>query len=525
MDLDPCLELPPGLGPEAVAIDIAPRHRLETLGVAGKGRNTVGDVADNAGAVRGRGIALRGAAHALRAGPVAPRAKYHRHAIGEADLVLQIDPDLVLIDIGADRVRRRQAATEIGQRGVIDGVDIDHLERRAAHLADRIEAVVDARQQRVFDARPGGEIELQVVVGREDLHPRHRPVGIEGDAALVGVEIGVGGVRIAVRVMREIGHVAVDVAGLQIEPGGVAEALFEQGGALQQTAVVAVPAGLADEQVVAQLAVGIGQQRADQREELRCRAAVVLLIQPEQRQLGVGRWLEGDRGGHHHPVVGDVIGLGTGIAHPHRKPRGDRIAQRAGDVDQRFLAVERSVAQRGLARGGEFGALGHQVDDPAQRALAEQHRGRAAHQFDLIEIVRIGADAGVIVVDVAHAVAELQRVDAAHQRPVDAAVGAVGIGRDARDVVERVADADRTLREIEFVVDHRDRLRGLEDRNVGLGRAAALIARAGDHDFARRLFRAGIFGMGGASSDGEGEECAAGEQARGVAGREHEWFP
>ena len=174
--------------------------------------------------------------------------------------------------------------------------------------------------------------------------------------------------------------------------------------------------------------------------------------------------------------------MGSGVAHAGNDPTGNRVTQRTGDIDQRFLAVKRTIANRGFAARFEFGSFRHEIDDPAQRALPEQHRGRTADQLDLVEIIGIGADARIIAENVAHAVAELQRVDAAHQGAVDAAVRTVGIGRHASDIVQRVADADRALGEIEFVVDHRDRLRRLDDGRVGLGGGAGIFERTGDND-------------------------------------------
>ena len=79
---------------------------------------------------------------------------------------------------------------------------------------------------------------------------------------------GVCRVGIAIGIMREISQVAVDIPGFQIDPDTIAEAMLEQRGALQQSAVVPVPFWFADKQVVGKLPVGIGQDRADQRQEL-----------------------------------------------------------------------------------------------------------------------------------------------------------------------------------------------------------------------------------------------------------------
>ena len=304
--------------------------------------------------------------------------------------------------------------------------------------------------------------------------------------------------------MREISQVAVDIPGFQIDPDTIAEAMLEQRGALQQSAVVPVPSWFADKQVVGKLPVGIGQDRADQRQELRRRTAVVFLVKADQGEFGVGCRLEGDGRREQDPVIRHVIGLRIGIADPRDDPGCNRIAHGAGYIDQRFLAVERTVAQRNLSPGFEFRTLGHEIDDPAQRALTEQDRRRAAHQFDLVEIIRVGTDAGVIAENVPHTVAELQRVDPAHQSAIDTAVGAIRVGRHAGNIVQRVADTYCALRQIQFVIDNRYRLRRFDDRRVRLRGSRTLIARTGHDDGA--LFA--LVGNVGQRRDRDKRRCA-----------------
>ena len=105
------------------------------------------------------------------------------------------------------------------------------------------------------------------------------------------------------------------------------ETMFQQGRTLQGAAVIAVPAGLADEGVVRQLAIGIGRERADDRQELRDRAAIIFLIQAQQRQFGLFPQFEAQRRGEHHAVVGDMIDLRIGIADPRDQPRSDSVGE------------------------------------------------------------------------------------------------------------------------------------------------------------------------------------------------------
>src|SRR3546814_18894658 len=87
--------------------------------------------------------------------------------------------------------------------------------------------------------------------------------------------------------MGAIFEVAVDVARLEAELHMVREAMRDRPAALQRTAGVAVPAGLADEGVAIELFAGdrVGPEGADDRQELRGRAGVVLL-RSEERRLG-----------------------------------------------------------------------------------------------------------------------------------------------------------------------------------------------------------------------------------------------
>src|SRR3546814_11718444 len=112
--------------------------------------------------------------------------------------------------------------------------------------------------------------------------------------------------------------------------------------AWQRTAGVAVPAGLADEGVAIELFAGdrVGPEGADDRQELRGRAGVVLLIETGQHDVGVGRRLPADRGGEHHAVVGHLVDERVGIA-------------RAGDDTHRdsIRTDERGVGKEGVRTG------------------------------------------------------------------------------------------------------------------------------------------------------------------------------
>src|SRR3546814_12527896 len=95
---------------------------------------------------------------------------------------------------------------------------------------------------------------------------------------------------VTVGIMREIGKVAVDVARRDAQLDILAEALGDAAAALEHAAVIAVPARLADKEIAVELrVVPVRAEGADDGEELRGRAAVILLIEAEQRHVGIGR--------------------------------------------------------------------------------------------------------------------------------------------------------------------------------------------------------------------------------------------
>ncbi len=269
----------------------------------------------------------------------------------------------------------------------------------------------------------------------------------------------------------------------------------DAGHALQRTASIAVPAGLADEGVAVEPLAGdgIGAEGADNRQELRGRAGVVLLIEAGQHDVSVGGWLPADRGREHHPVVGDVVDIGVGIARATDEADGKRVGGGEVDVAQHFLAVKAAIDEANFAARVEIGRLADEVDEAADRPLPEQHRGRATHDLDAREIIGVRRDRGIVAEDVTHPVAELQRIEPAHVEAVDAGVAAIRIGEHTRGIFHRVADADRALRFILLGGDDLDRLRQFGERSIGLGSGIA-----GDDD---RVLAGARIGFGSCVSE------------------------
>src|SRR3546814_7224519 len=76
-----------------------------------------------------------------------------------------------------------------------------------------------------------------------------------------------------------------------------------------------------------------------------------------------------------------MVDEGVGIARAADETHREIIGKREVDVAQHLLAVIAAIDEVDFAARGEVGRLADEVDDTADRALAEQHRGGAAHDL------------------------------------------------------------------------------------------------------------------------------------------------
>ena len=327
------------------------------------------------------------------------------------------------------------------------------------------------------------ERKQQIVVRGKDIHPRIAGIGGQPDRPPVSAINGEGvlGIGIAVGIMGVIFQVAVDIARLEAEFHLIREVMGDEGRALQGTTGIAVPARLPDKCVAIQLRArhAIGQECPDDRQELRRRSGIVLLIQAGQNDVGGRRGLPADRRRDHDAVVGDMIDERVGVARPPDKPDSQVVGDREVDVAQRFLAIIAAVDEVYFAACGEIRRLRHKVHQPADRTLPEQDRSRTAQNFDAGEIIGVRRDRRIIREDVPHAVAKLQGIQASNGEAIDPRVPAIGIGEHTGGIFYGIADTDRALRQIAVRIDDSDGLRRLNDRRVRLG---AGILGGGDHD-------------------------------------------
>src|SRR3546814_9255636 len=90
-----------------------------------------------------------------------------------------------------------------------------------------------------------------------------------------------------------------------------------------------------------------------------------------------------------------MVDEGVGIARAADETHREIIGKREVDVAQHLLAVIAAIDEVDFAARGEVGRLADEVDDTADRALAEQHRGGAAHDLHAREVVGVRRDAGI----------------------------------------------------------------------------------------------------------------------------------
>ena len=127
------------------------------------------------------------------------------------------------------------------------------------------------------------------------------------------------------------------------------------------------------------------------------------------------------------------------------------------------LEIADRLCRRRLADG---------VDDAARAGAAIQHGRGTAQHLDTGEVERLQLPARIGRVEQLQPVeeqADIVRLEAADQEPVVARVGAECSGDNARRVAQNLVELAGFLVADLFAADHRERLRRLHDRRIGLG--------------------------------------------------------
>ena len=300
-------------------------------------------------------------------------------------------------------------------------------------------------------------------------------------------------------------------------------------------AAVGVPVGFADEHLgVDAAAVRRLVERACDREEAVLVEAPVLLVLAVDRECRTGQRPPADRWREQRPLLVGVLDLAAAVLAQcdHAVGEATVLDQRAAQVGRDLLVVV--VAELHLhfplCLGGR--PLGHQVHHAARPVLAGHHRGRPAQHLDALEGIGLVAHAAPVAGDGQPQAVEQRRAlaAAAHRVVVAAVVEAVHLGAHAGRVAQHLLDRQRVLVPHLFGADHRDRLRHLVERRVGLGRRGAAPGGVARHRAGRLLGLGGglHFGQragglvggcgrrrnGGRGLLGEGPRCA-GQQGAG----------
>ncbi|GJD76281.1 hypothetical protein CFIICLFH_4536 [Methylobacterium goesingense] len=198
----------------------------------------------------------------------------------------------------------------------------------------------------------------------------------------------------------------------------------------------------------------------------------------QEREGGVGGRLPGEgRGDVELVVVRAEPDEGAGLPPQAGESVGHgavRPFEGAADVEGALEAVEAAGLELHLAEGDEDGALRRRVEDAAGRAEAVEAGGRPAQDRHRLQAVGLGLRVGEAAADHPQAVAVDalvgEYVEAADEDLVEARVEARPGGGGTGDVGHRIREGlDVAVVEL-LAGDHRDRLRRLDQRGVGLRR-------------------------------------------------------
>ncbi len=432
----------------------------------------------------------------LDLGPVLAPAQGQDEAV-EADLVLHVQAGLLHRVVPLGGQGRHAVGVVVG--GVVQVDDLGVVEVVALVATGEL-AVVHAAQQGVLQ-RPGAERALQVVIDAV------------GGVVLAPVQLGAGGAGIvdhavgigdeAVQVEAAVAIVDVDVActltKLQVVVEHVRQVVAEH----LLVAGVGVPVAVAQEHVaVDMLAAAVAIQRADDRQRLIVRRALVALDLCVGGELGLLVWRPGQaRRDQRARLVGmlDLLVAALGQAHQ-AVAQGLVGVQRTAHIEGTLDPVIAAIAELDLMMVLDGRALGHQVDHAARLVLAVQHRSRALEHFDAfkqvgVDLRRAAQAAGIRQVG-AIQVQQGRRKAAAADLVGDGVAVGVAVGTQPRRIAQRLGQVASALGLHLGGGDHVDCLGDFEDRRVGLGGRGAAGGHVTFHR-AARVFQAGAIDGGG----------------------------
>ncbi|GJE69745.1 hypothetical protein CHKEEEPN_1274 [Methylorubrum podarium] len=303
--------------------------------------------------------------------------------------------------------------------------------------------------------------------------------------------------RVGVAGLVEVGvleGVAERVAEVLAEAPGLVEGVLELVAREGLLALEGVDGRVADiERARDAQAAQVGPRGAEIGQEVRRDRGRVALVARQDGERGARVRTVGESRRDVGPVVRRAVDLGPALPPEARQAIEPvtGIVGGAADVEGAVDLSERAAADLDIAEGLGRGALRDLVDDAARIPRAEQHGRGAAQHLDPLQAEGLdleGAEAVVQHLQTVAVDAVIARDEAAQGEVIDAGVGTEGAGIDAGGVLRRLGERLRLLRVDLLAADHGDRLRGLDQRGVGLGRgggAGGDVAR----DRAARILR------------------------------------
>ena len=389
--------------------------------------------------------------------PVAAHAGRQTPAV-EFDLVLQVDAAA----LGQAVLVSQQGAWTTDRLVIIRCIDVDRRRRPGGVKHRTVEpGVIPASQQGVLQFA-SGETADHASVAAHRLHILVYPNGITlhhpvGDRA-VGLQVLVGGVQLA-------------VAQILLQAERVVEGVLELVAEGPLTLAELVEVLIALPEIGEAVTVVIEHRRG---------GGLALLILRQQGQAGGRIDLPAQRGRQHaHVIVQlfDVV-VGVTIDADGSKQHIARLVQLAANIELPLLVIVITGLDFHLILRLQTGPLAHPVDHAAGADLPVQHRSRALEHLDAFQGVGLRAvDRQPAVVGLAQTVEEVSghgRVEAADVDLIEARIEPRAAGTHASAVGHGVFDAvDLAIGDLPGG-DNADALRGLQNRQIGLGRGAGI---------------------------------------------------
>ncbi|GJD84513.1 hypothetical protein HPGCJGGD_2390 [Methylobacterium haplocladii] len=442
-------------------------------------------------------------------GEVLTQAADQAQIVGQLDLVLGVEADLAE-GIDVDEIGRSPsrdlAVDRIDDAQGRDGIEVREV--RALVVVQGVVLVIDA-EDHVVQEQAVRETGLGLVVDLEQADLRLRGELVAGKLRLR--RVGIAGLTD----VGVLGTVAERVAEVLADGPSLVEGVLELVAGKSLLALERVDPRVSDiERAVDAQAAGIGAHGAGIGQEVRGDGRGIALVARQDREGGARIRPVGDR-------RRDIEAIGIGTVDLRAALTADtgeaiepvsRIVGRAAEIEGAVDLPEGAAADLDIAERHRRRPLGDLVDQAAGIAGAEQYGGRAAQHLDALQPEGLDLEGAETVVQQLQAIlvdAVVAGDEAAQREIVDALVGAEGAGIDTRRVLRGLGQGGGALRLDLLAADHRDRLRGLDQRRVGLGRGGGAGGDVAVDRPLRVLARDPAVGAGAGHGPGSAADAAA----------------